>query len=332
MKEQDIRPAEIFSRYLQLTAADARTYFGDPTGRIAVPCPGCEAPDQPPSFVKEGFQYCHCSHCGSLFVSPRPSPSLLDAFYAESPSATYWAEVFFPASIAARREKIFTPRVERILELLDARQHHPGVVIDVGAGYGLFLDEYRRQRAGARLLAVEPGAKLAEVCRNQGFETSETTVEDAHAWSGKGDLVVCFEVLEHVFSPFEFVSSLTRLTAPGGYIVLSSLGADGFDVQVLWEHSNSVSPPHHLNFLGLNGYRRLFERAGLVDVEVLTPGRLDVDIVLNATRQHPELLGQQRFLRTLLARSQETRDRFQRFLADEALSSHTWIMAQKPHD
>jgi SAM-dependent methyltransferase len=228
-----------------------------------------------------------------------------------------------------RREKIFAPRVARILEAVTERE--PQTVIDVGAGYGLFLEEYRRQRPDTRLLAIEPGRKLAAVCRTKGFETLEVPVEDAASWAGTADLAVCFEVLEHVYSPIEFVESMARLLKPGGQALVSSLGADGFDIQVLWDRSRSVSPPHHLNFPSVEGFRRLFDRAGLEGVTVLTPGRLDVDIVRNAVAADPSIADGNRFLRLLLdKRSAVVHDAFQQFLAAHALSSHVWVLAAKP--
>jgi SAM-dependent methyltransferase len=211
------------------------------------------------------------------------------------------------------------------------KDHEPSTIIDVGAGYGLFLDEYRRQRPDAHLLAIEPGQKLAGVCRSKGFETLEVPVEDAGAWAGVADLAVCFEVLEHVYSPIEFVQSMARLLAPGGRMLVSSLGVEGFDIQVLWDRSRSVSPPHHLNFPSVEGFTRLFQRAGLVDVTVLTPGRLDVDIVRNAVAGDPSIAAGNRFLRLLLEkRSGAAHDAFQQFLAAHALSSHVWVLASKP--
>jgi SAM-dependent methyltransferase len=329
MKEQDIRPADLFDKYLALSALDAGTFFPDRSRFQDVACPACGGTAADEAFTKEGFRYAECRHCGTLFVSPRPDRGALDRFYGDSPSATYWAETFFPASMANRREKIFAPRVARVLDVLEGRE--PRTVIDVGAGYGLFLEEYRRQRSDVRLLAVEPGRKLAEVCRSKGFETLEVPVEDARAWAGAADLAVCFEVLEHVYSPLEFVQCMARLVTPGGRILVSSLGVDGFDIQVLWERSRSVSPPHHLNFPSVEGFTRLFERAGLVDVTVLTPGRLDVDIVRNAFAENPSIAADNRFLRLLIEkRSGAVHDAFQQFLATHSLSSHVWVLATKP--
>lgn len=331
MKEQDIRPADLFARYLELTAHDAEQFFGDRGLFEAVPCVGCGGSEASLAFVKEGFAYVECPVCRSLFVSPRPPRGALDLFYGDSPSATYWADTFFPSSMAARRDKIFVPRVDRVIEIMTASGRPPATVVDVGAGYGLFLEEYRRRAPATDLRAIEPGQRLADVCRDKGFSTLQQPVEDAEAWHATADLAVCFEVLEHVFSPVEFVESMSSLLKPGGQLLVSSLCVEGFDIQLLWEKSRSVSPPHHLNFPSVDGFRRLFERAGLGDVQVLTPGRLDVDIVRNAAATDPDVAAQHRFFQLLLdRRPPEVHEAFQEFLAGNGLSSHAWVLATKP--
>ena len=331
IKENDIRPAAIFERYLELSRRDAERLFADRSTFEDVACQGCGGNRAEASFVKASFQYVRCPQCGTLFVSPRPGREALDAFYGDSESATYWAETFFPASIEARREKLFVPRVDRILSLMADRSARLTSVVDVGAGYGVFLEELHRRAPHMAASAIEPGRKLAAICKGKGFDTLESPVEQAAAWAGRADLVVCFEVLEHVHSTLEFVHALCRLAAPGGWLIVTSLCADGLDIQTLWDRSNSVSPPHHLNFMSVDGFTSLFRRAGLEQVEVVTPGRLDVDILRNAWLADPSVLDNHRFLRTLLERRDTAvHQAFQDFLAANRLSSHAWVIARKP--
>lgn len=329
MREQDIRPEAIFARYLELSKADTERFFGESCPRHDVACPGCGDASSIPAFAKDSFQYCECATCATLFVSPRPSAAAFDAFYGDSPSATYWSEVFFPTSAAARREQIFVPRVAKILEMLSARSLEPVSLIDVGAGAGMFLEELRNRQPAIHAIAVEPGEKLAAVCRALGFETVQAPAEDAAAVTNSADVVVCFEVLEHVHDTLRFARALAALVKPGGHLFLSSLSVDGFDIQTLWEKSRSVAPPHHINFLSHRGFSTLFLRAGFSSVELLTPGRLDVDIVANALADNPTLLQTNRFVSRLMQRDQATRDSFQRFLADNRMSSHTWVVAKR---
>jgi SAM-dependent methyltransferase len=228
----------------------------------------------------------------------------------------------------SRRKKIFVPRVKQVQSLLQAKSLDPKVVMDVGAGYGIFLEEYKKQFPSAHVCAVEPGEKMAGLCQGKGIETLLSTAEGAKSWAGKANLVSCFEVIEHVFAPAEFVMALCRLLKSDGYLLISGLGVEGFDIQVLWDKSKSIYPPYHLNFLSVLGFEMLFNRLGFQDVQVETPGQLDVDIVANALEEDPSISAG-RFFRLLLHRKGVELANFQKFLVENRLSSHCRIFAKK---
>jgi SAM-dependent methyltransferase len=328
MKEHEIRPEALLNRYLELSAQDAHRCFNQVT-RDPVACVACGESCPEPQFEKNGFAYACCAACGTLYQTPRPPVAAFEAFYRESESSRYWADVFSPAVAEVRREKIFRPRVERLATLCEEKRIAVRRLIDVGAGYGIFLDEWRHRFPQVEGVAVEPGAALAVACRSRGFEVVEDIVENVRGHDGSADLLTCFEVLEHVYDPLEFVHVLKRLVRPGGYVFVSTLGIDGFDLQMLWERSTQISPPHHINFLSLRGFARLFERAGLVDISITTPGQLDVDIVRNYAKRDPQLLASHRFLRHVLADDARSAT-FQQFLAAQQLSSHTWVIGRVP--
>lgn len=328
MKENEIRPADLLQEYLRLGAIDAGAYFGE-APRHTVPCPGCGAGGGRAAFAKLGFAYAECPDCGSLYQSPRPPLECFARFYEDSASSNYWARVFFPAVQEARREKIFRQRVALIAEACARRGFAPQTVVEVGAGHGIFLDEWRRVHPAARVGAIEPNHEMAAICRGQGIEVLPVMAEQAAAWAGRADLLVCFEVIEHAHDCASFARALRELVRPGGHAVITGLGVEGFDVQLLWERSNAVSPPHHLNFLSCRGYERLLAGAGFAEVEVSTPGRLDTDIVYNAASADPGLLATCRFVRTLLSKGDETLAAFQRFLSENRLSSHVMAIARR---
>ena len=327
MKESDIRPEALLKRYLELSEQDAKLCFAE-IPRRDIPCVACESEELVREFEKNGFAYSSCQNCGTLFQSPRPSIEAFEAFYRNSVSSRYWAEEFFPAVAEARREKIFRPRVDRLRNICSAKAIVIEQLIDVGAGYGIFLDEWRKSNPVTQLLAVEPSALLAAECREKGFEVVEEIVENVSGYNNYADLVVCFEVLEHVYDPLTFVQTLTGLVKPGGYVFVSTLCVDGFDIQTLWDKSNSIFPPHHINFLSVAGFEHLFVRAGLVDIDVSTPGQLDVDIVRNAIKREPDLLNGQRFLQRI-ATDNDMAVNFQKFLVANRLSSHAWVIGKK---
>ncbi len=327
MKEHEIRPEALLNRYRELSAEDAKFFFGNET-RLDIACVACGETQTKHQFDKNKFAYEKCIYCGTLFQSPRPAIANFELFYRQSKSSRYWAEVFFPAVAETRREKIFRPRVERLTELCQEKNINVKRLLDVGAGFGIFLEEWRKSFPQTKLLAIEPSGSLAQECRSKNLEVVEEIVENVVGHDNSADLVICFEVLEHVYDPLDFLRALKRLVRPDGYVFVSTLCVDGFDLQVLWDKSNQVFPPHHINLLSIKGFERLFQRAGLANVEVTTPGRLDVDIVRNACKGDPELLQGQRFLKNILE-NDSSAAAFQNFLVEQRMSSHAWMIGQR---
>ena len=332
MREAEIRPTALLAEYLRLSAEDAERLLAKFRPPIRRACPACAAARPIRPFVKNGFELADCAECGTLYALTCLAPEALAELYRDSPSAAYWAGTFFPAVAEARREKIFRPRAASMIAL--ARKHgvEPRRIVDVGAGAGILLEEIRVLVPKADLLAVEPGPALAETCRRRGLTVFAGFVEGAakQDFAGKADLVLSNEVIEHVPAPAEFLAALGRLARPGGLIVATGLCGSGFDIAALREKSNAVSPPHHLNFLSRKGVGLMLARAGLEEIEFLTPGKLDVDIVVNALAADPNATQDPVARRLALEADDAARTAFQESLAANGLSSHMWIVARRP--
>ena len=328
MKEKEIRPQDLFARYVDLSAQDAADFFIDEE-RVDIPCIACDSQDKDFFTEKHTFRYVSCSSCESVFVSPRPSTDSFDAFYKNSKSSAYWAEVFYPAVAEARREKIFIPRVNMLTELCEKKNIKIDKLIDIGAGYGVFLDEWVKKNPHSQCLAVEPSELLSDECRSKGIDVEQCSAEELEGYDNYADLVVCFEVLEHVQDTLAFINTLKKLLKPGGYLFISTLCIDGFDFKMLKEHSSQISPPHHINFLSILGFENLFNRCGLIDIDITTPGKLDVDIVRNFALNNPNLIKFDTFIDGIL-NDDDKANAFQSFLSDNKLSSHAWVLGKKP--
>jgi 2-polyprenyl-6-hydroxyphenyl methylase/3-demethylubiquinone-9 3-methyltransferase len=100
-------------------------------------------------------------------------------------------------------------------------------ILDVGCGGGLIAEPLCR--LGARVTAIDPGARNIEIARShaepQGLaiDYRVATVEALEAQGEGFDAVVCLEVVEHVPDVGAFVASCARLVRPGGLLVLSTI-------------------------------------------------------------------------------------------------------------
>ena len=325
MKEKDIRHPAALSRYLELVQEDIHTLFGDIHSFERVACPGCGGGGHTEEFIKAGFKYVTCGDCGTIFANPRPTPEMLKEFYINSQSSIYWVEEFFFPMVEARREKIFAPRAAFVAEELAPLAGES--VAEIGAGFGLFLEELHRLWPKSPMVAIEPSASMAAICQVKGFEVVDSTIEELEGQEGRFGLVCAFELLEHLHEPRRLLEKARVMLRLGGYLVATTLNGEGFDIQVLWEESKSVHPPHHLNFFNPQSLAGLCIATGFKVEEIATPGRLDWNIVENALAEGTDV---GRFWRLLAKKGSEpAKQDLQKWISQNGFSSHMRLVARK---
>ncbi len=325
MKEEEIRKRDVLNRYLDLVQEDSIRLFQDRSAFMKIDCPACGNTEPVSQFDKMGFNYVQCGKCETLFVSPRPAYKDLMKIYVDSPSTRFWVNDFFLPMAEVRREKIFKPRAEFIANSFP--EIRSGRLADIGAGFGLFLEELKKLWPESDIVAIEPSVGMAKICRDKGLQVLQSTLEEV-ASAEKFNLLTAFELFEHLHDPIPFVEKVRDLLNPGGYLFLTTLNGLGFDIQILWERAKSVSPPHHLNFFNPGSIRRLLERVGFDIIEISTPGQLDWDIIEGAYRHEGTDPG--RFFRTLSKYgTAEAKSDLQGWIRRHNLSSHMRLIARK---
>ncbi len=329
LTENAIRPDDLMRESERLHAVDLQWLLARQDQFAEVACPACNADAPAPLWDKDGFRYVRCGACRTGYLNPRPRPELLDEYYRMAENYNFWEKYVFPASEATRREQISLPRVQRVVELCAARGVRGGLLVEVGAGYGTFCEEAARTGQFSRVIAIEPTPSMAQACRNRGLEVLETPIEQVTLEHELADVVVSFEVIEHLFSPSDFLASCARLLQPGGLLALTCPSVDGFDVVTLGSVSQVVDP-EHLNYFHPASLSFLLQRCGFEVVELRTPGRLDAEIVRKRTLGGLHDLAGQPFLEQVLLRDWDRLGRpFQDFLAAGLLSSHMWIAGRR---
>lgn len=323
MKENEIRPQDIFNEYLKLAEQDILTYF-DNVACTEINCPACGAQGNF-AFEKKGFSYQECPECLTLFVSPRPEKKAFDRYYTDSPSTKYWATTFYRETEYARREKLWKPKALLIKEKVE-KFFQAETILDIGGGYGTFAEEIQKI-TDQPVIVIEPSIHLAKICRDKGLQVVERFLEELSIESipRRKKAFVSFELFEHLYDPASFLRALKGLMQKDDLFIFTTLSGMGIDIQVLWENSKSVSPPHHLNFFNPKSVQVLLNRQGFNVLEITTPGKLDINIMENSI----ELVKDRFWVNYLKTASEQEKERMQAFISENLLSSHMMIVCSK---
>jgi 2-polyprenyl-3-methyl-5-hydroxy-6-metoxy-1,4-benzoquinol methylase/ribosomal protein S27E len=331
MAQAEIRPEHLYASTLAASRRDLENFLLRHRDQfIQVACPACGSAEASFQFDKLGIRYESCSACSTLYVNPRPSHEILSQFYQNSETYAFWNQHVFPASEAVRRLKIFRPRAEKLISFCRKYNVAPDVLLEVGAGFGTFCQEVAAMGFFQRIIAVEPTPGLAATCRERGLEVVEDTIENALLPLDFFNVIASFEVIEHLFDPQSFLRSCHRRLMTNGLLLVTCPNCHGFDLQTLGPLSDTIDH-EHLNYFNPASLGQLLTRCGFEPLELLTPGKLDADLVREKLATGQLDGAQHPFLKTLLIDHWEDAGAdFQRFLAEHRLSSHLWAVARKP--
>ena len=139
--------------------------------------------------------------CKTLYVSPRPDKKSFNNYYTDSASSKFWATTFYKATQKNRREMLWKPKAELINNKISKYAFSTEIIIDIGGGYGVFMEEFLKLNSMNHLV-IEPSKYLSEVCRDKKLNVLEKFLEDID----KDDLnyrnktFVSFELFEHLLA------------------------------------------------------------------------------------------------------------------------------------
>lgn len=326
----EIRSPEFLAMQREAYARDIARLQARMAEFVAVPCPACGQAAARHAFDKYRCRFVRCDDCDTLYMSPRPTPAVMDDYYTHSENYRIWGEFIFPRSEARRREKICAPMLDTLLQACRTHGVAPGHLVELGPGFGTFAALALGSGAFERVSAIERTPAMAEACRRQGITVHETALEDLPAQAtDPADVLVCFEVVEHVFDPAAFIAAASRLLRPGGLLVLTCPNGNGFDTQVLGAGSVAVDT-EHVNLFNPASLSALLQRLGYEVLEACTPGRLDAELVREAILDGRFDVSGQPFLQQVLV---DEFDRlggpFQQFLAAQSLSGNMRLIARR---
>ncbi len=327
---EEIRPANIMETYRELRASDLLDILDSTTGELSPryalkrSCPACAGSAATLSFRKEGFNFVTCDACELLYVNPVLSETALATWYATAESQKWFEQQALARSMDTRLRAIFEPRLEQI------ERWHPsrGRLLDIGCSRGFFMA--LASEKGWETYGVEIDPALArESAERSGGYTWSGRCEDVDIPETIFDVVTLWEVIEHVIEPSQLIAKLQRVLKPGGSLVLTTPNFDGIEFEAVGRLHDNIEAPAHINYFSPATLTPLLERSGFVDIRITTPGRLDLDNVLDAIAQLPERGIGDRFL-TRLAKSpgfEVVRDSVVRLIQQAGLSGNMHAVA-----
>lgn len=329
LTENEIRPDRYYLRQKKIFENDGKKLIENKNKFVIVNCPACNSTAFKNIFTKYGFHFVDCLLCGTMYMNPRPTPKLLEQYYIYAENYIFWSKYIFPASEKVRLQKIVKPRVKKIIKICKKINLKSPRLLEVGPGFGTFLQELSKKKYFKKCIAVEPNPSCANECIKKGLTVIRQPIEKIKQKTNLTNVIVSFEVIEHLFSPQKFIRSCHSLLSKKGLIILTCPNVRGFDISILKDKSDIVDF-EHLNYFHTNSLPILMKRCGFRILDISTPGKLDAELVRKKALLGIFNISLHPFLKHILIEEWETLGiGFQKYLTQNNLSSHMWLVAQK---
>lgn len=196
----------------------------------------------------EAFRILGCDGCGVCFTFPVPRDM----------------EPYYPLQYRG-----YGPLVVRILRTFYrfrvgkwARiKQGPGMALEIGCGAGLMLDALRRK--GWRVKGVERTEAMAAYAKDTlGLDVISGGLDLVPREPGF-DLIILFQVLEHMSDPLSILRECAARLKPDGVMVINVPNIASWQARFggpVWLH---LDPPRHLFHFSPGSLEKTLEKAGL---------------------------------------------------------------------
>ena len=204
------------------------------------PCPLCGETNPRALFVAPGGAYERCSVCGMVYVPNVPTEADLENFYQSAPEPQEWAAKIQDNKIektldrrkfwwALERAGWTDPRARRLL--------------DIGCSTGTLLEVAGDMRPEAEaLVGVEPNP----TARTKARVASPDVLPRLDLVDGQFDIVVMWEVLEHVLDPRDMLEAAVHRLARhrGATLMVCVPNIGSLAAKILHEKAPMFGPGH----------------------------------------------------------------------------------------
>ena len=325
MKLNNIHNASFEVKILQLCEIDTERMikkFGDQF--FDSNCPVCSSDKRYLQVSIWGLDYQRCKGCGLVYISPCPNDEIRSWYLSNSTGLKFWRDNM-PSNTKNHRLKMHLDRanfIERALDNYDKGGQQ--TIIEVGAGNGELAKILSERSIFEEIILVEPQPLDISLpsCRVLQSELSKVDLDKP------ANVVIAFEVLEHINDPKAFLRDISKVISKDGLLIMSTPNVDGFEVNLLGSLSNAIMFDH-VRLYSPASIKVLLEQVGWELILVETPGLFDIDSIGNHFAAGSIDLSGNPALRFLCDTDEFIREKFQRFLQCELLSSHMKFVARK---
>jgi 2-polyprenyl-3-methyl-5-hydroxy-6-metoxy-1,4-benzoquinol methylase len=192
------------------------------------------------------FKVQKCRNCNMCYLSPAPCAEDMHKIYPDIYHENFMSEQ--PSWIKERLDFLKTVSPG-------------GRLLEVGCAAGHFLDKARE--AGYEVSGIELDAAAGDYARRRyGLNVETGSVLDAKLPGHFFDLIVLFDVFEHLISPVACLEKLRAALVQGGHIIVRVPNFSSYEARLFKQNWYPLDLPRHLSHFSPDTLAKMLSGAG----------------------------------------------------------------------
>ena len=168
-----------------------------------------------------------CKKCGLEFVNPMPDDNYLKGLYQSAMAPGSWSSSYYMTYIEERqaRKKSYDRQYQARLRMIEKYQPEKGRLLDLGCGAGFFLNSARERGWDCHGIDIVP--EFVQYANDSlGLAKVQCgSLEDLKYPENHFQVVMMWDLIEHLPHPTQALKSLRNMISPNGLIVLMTPNA-----------------------------------------------------------------------------------------------------------
>ena len=199
-----------------------------------------------------------CSICGLQFVNPIPGKEYLNQLYQQEGEENLYYKNYIQER--TDRKKSYNKHYFRRLKLIEKYLDGKGKLLDIGCGGGFFLNAAQEDGWDAHGIDIVPD--FVKFAREElGLKNVHCgSLEESQFEKNFFDVIVLWDLIEHLPHPMAFLKIINKILRPGGLIIIWTPNAKN----AVWLKENwfGYKPSQHLYFFTSATLNKILQSTG----------------------------------------------------------------------
>jgi SAM-dependent methyltransferase len=218
-------------------------------------------------YVEGAFDFYQCMRCVSVSLHPFPGEDEISSFYpgsymVQSPPSDeglaaklqtiLWRTLFLP---------VYRSDAKTVIGMAGKRN---GKLLEIGCSSGYVMREFS-ELGEFELRGLDIDKLAVDYARQElGLQADNTTLQEANYPPNSFDMVILFNVFEHLVKPLDLLRDIRRVLKPGGYLAIKTPRMDSMQGRILGpKWMNVIEAPRHVLLASAEGVKESLRTAGL---------------------------------------------------------------------